>query len=310
MFKKIFDNVWVFDVEWMPDPVTIRTLYGLPPETTDDATAIAYAYDEARKEMEKKTGRPGPERPYLKLALCRVVSLAAIKRHRRPDGVIELELRVMPDIDMPMGERTIIDTFLRNVGKVKPQLCGYNIVEADIPMLVQRAIAHRLYQPGFGWRPDKPWEGVDYFGGKFSDAVLDLLELLGAFGQAKPKLGELCLSCAIPGKFGGHGGEVVDWWLAGEMNRIVRYQVSDVLSEYELFLRCLLFSGRVSPADYEKELTAFNALLSQLIASGDKYQVTAYVEERDRLERSLTNLIPPAPPPTDKPQLTLLTQLG
>jgi hypothetical protein len=33
MFKTVADELWVFDIEWVPDPVTGRRVYGLADET-------------------------------------------------------------------------------------------------------------------------------------------------------------------------------------------------------------------------------------------------------------------------------------
>ena len=35
MFKTVNKDVWVFDVEWVPDPEAGRSLFELPEDTTD-----------------------------------------------------------------------------------------------------------------------------------------------------------------------------------------------------------------------------------------------------------------------------------
>ena len=35
MFKSVFDKVWAFDCEWVPDPAAGRALYKLPADLPD-----------------------------------------------------------------------------------------------------------------------------------------------------------------------------------------------------------------------------------------------------------------------------------
>ena len=96
-------------------------------------------------------------------------------------------------------ERRILQAFFKAVGRAKPQIVGYNSGNADVPILVQRAIVNGISGMGFGQRPDKPWEGADYFvqGG---DYHLDLAPMLGKFKQT-PSLHEAATLCGIPGRW-------------------------------------------------------------------------------------------------------------
>ena len=40
MFKSVQDNVWAFDAEWVPDPVTGRVVYGLPAELSNEEVVM------------------------------------------------------------------------------------------------------------------------------------------------------------------------------------------------------------------------------------------------------------------------------
>ena len=76
------------------------------------------------------------------------------------------------------GERRIIATFLEGVGRHKPQVVGYNSARVDLKVLVQRAVVNGLSIPGFARRPDKPWEGADYFSAA-SDWNVDMMQIVG-----------------------------------------------------------------------------------------------------------------------------------
>src|SRR4051812_45107519 len=89
MLKLVAPHVWVYDAEWVPDPVTIRAVYACPSEWSD-AEVIEHAYEQAGATAENP-------RPYLKTVLCRIVSIAAVKR-REQRGEVSLELASLPRI--------------------------------------------------------------------------------------------------------------------------------------------------------------------------------------------------------------------
>jgi predicted PolB exonuclease-like 3'-5' exonuclease len=293
MFKTIAANVWLFDLEWAPNPAAGRAAYGLPANMADALVV---------EEMYRRGGAtPENPRPFLKTVLCQIVAIAAVKRHRGADGVVALELKSLPAIGARMDERQIVDAFLSSVGKVRPQLAGFNIGEADIPMLLQRAVAHELHQPQFCARPDKPWLGLDYFAGKHGDGVLDLKNLLGGFGKAAPSLHEICVSSGIPGKLDTGGADVADLWLAGDVDTIVRYAQTDVLSEYDLLLRALYLAGSITSEQYKAEQDAFATMLGNLIGLDNQEapkqgHLLRWLEARKQLRDLLTRKPQPAVP--------------
>ena len=85
-----------------------------------------------------------------------------------------------------MSESTpvkLAQTLGQTVGEKRPQIVGFNSTNADLPIITQRAIVHGLRAPGFGERPNKPWEGADYFDSRNSDYNVDLCPMLGRFSQ-------------------------------------------------------------------------------------------------------------------------------
>ncbi len=207
MLKLVPQEVWAFDVEWVPDPESGRRVYGLPASLSDD---------EVRRHMWEKGGATEEDpQPYLKTVLCRVVSIASVIRRQGKDGSVSLKLHSLPMPDaLDATEADIIFRFLSALGKAKPQLVGYNSQSSDIIILMQRSLANSLCLPDFCRRPAKPWEGVDYFA-RGSDYNIDLKEEFGGWGKATPSLHELATVCRIPGKIGTDGQDVVDLWLQG-----------------------------------------------------------------------------------------------
>lgn len=158
MFKTVNKDVWVFDAEWVPDPKAGRRLFELP-EDTPDVEVIQRMWQEGGADEENPM-------PYLKTAICRVVSIAAVIRSEKEIGNVALSLASLPHNaadPKQTAEAEIISRFLNAVGDNNPQLVGFNSAKADLKILVQRAAANTVPAAKFAKRPNKPWEGYDYF---------------------------------------------------------------------------------------------------------------------------------------------------
>ena len=260
MFKTVAPELWIIDAEWVPDADTGRRLYDLPAECPE-AEVIERMFREGGATEEEP-------RPFLKTALCRVVSIAFLRR-RNERGSVRLDLHSLPKTEPRMDERDLLAEFLEVAGRHKPQLVGFNLRGADLPILIQRAMAHRIAAPAFCKRPDKPWEGMDYFANA-SEGTVDLMDVHGARGN-NPRLVHLAAAAAIPGKLGTDGRQVVDLWLAGEGRRIVEYNEYDVLTTYLLWLRTAHLGGFVSTAGMEAEERMLEELLGERIAQGARH---------------------------------------
>jgi hypothetical protein len=262
MYKFIADNVVVFDVEWVPEPASGRRIYRLPDTASDD---------EVLEVMWREGGAtPEDPRPYLKTVMCRIVSIAAVVR-KRVRSEVKLELVSLPGLhDGEQPEGTIIRKFLEAVGKLEAQLVGFNSSNADLPILFQRALASRVTAPTFCHRPEKPWEGADYFS-RSSDFNIDLKNELGGFGKAAPSLNELAASLGIPGKMGINGADVVELWRTGEFRSIVEYNQFDALSTYLVWLRSAYFSGRLTEDAFEHEELLLETLLLKEFEGGAEH---------------------------------------
>lgn len=257
MFKTVAPELWVVDAEWVPDAATGCRLYDLPGDTPEG---------EVMERMWREQGATDEEpRPYLKTALCRIVSIAFLRR-RNEGGSVLLDLHSLPTGDSGMSERDLLSEFLEVAGRHHPQLVGFNVRGADLPILIQRAMAHRISAPGFCRRPDKPWEGLDYFA-KNSEGTVDLMDVFGSWRNS-PSLHQLAAAAAVPSKLGTGGKQVADLWLAGELRRIVEYNEHDVLTTYLLWLRAAHLGGFVSTAGMDAEERQLEDLLQERIEKG------------------------------------------
>lgn len=285
MFKSVKDQIWFFDCEWVPDARTGRLLHDLPREMQEgDVFREMWAHGGATED--------NPQ-PFLKTNLCRVVSIAALMRRVRNDPNLDPEDRVQlrllwlprnvadPDAN---SEASILTAFLGAVGKHRPQLVGFNSRASDLKILVQRAFVNGIAAPDFCRRPEKPWEGVDYFS-KDNDWNIDLIDVLGGYGQkSPPSLNELAVASGIPGKIGVCGDDVAGMWLRGEWLDIVRYNCFDALTTYLVWLRAAHLAGFIADDDYECEQMILQNMLLEEAEKPEMQFLNTYVEEWNRLQ--------------------------
>ncbi len=272
MIKDVKPRVWAFDLEWVPDPLAGRLVYSLPDDLTDPAEVMRVMWERGGGTEEDPT-------PYLKTALCRVVSVAALERRQSPDGSVKLALMSLPhdpSRDEETTEAHVVGTFLEALGKNRPQLVGFNSLQADLKILIQRGIILGLSAPDFCRRPDKPWEGIDYFA-RSSDWNVDLKEIVGGWGLASPSLHEIAVQSGIPGKMGVDGSDVASLWLDGQLDRIIRYNECDAVTTYLVWLRLAHFAGHLDQAAYNHEQQLVADLLQVEIAKGDRRHLEEYL---------------------------------
>ena len=282
MLKLLADSVFSFDVEWIPDPKSSEILHQT--EAVEQPGPKAKASFEALWAAGRKDGDPDDYQPYLKTILCRIVSLAGILRQKVPGGGAELKLISLPtdpEDSAKSDEKALLVTFLKSVGRKKPQLVGYNSAQADVPIIVQRAIVNGL--PGFGFsdRPDKPWLGVDYFDARNSDYNVDLADALGQY-RDRPSLHQAATLSGIPGKIDVSGASVAEMWADGKLNEIVAYNEFDAFTTHLLWARVAHFSGLLSSEQYEKEQDQVRVLLEDEIQNG-RVHLQKFVDEWNRL---------------------------
>jgi 3'-5' exonuclease len=278
LFKNVHSGVWAFDAEWVPDADTGRRVYGLDASLSDT---------EVIAEMFRRGGATDEDpRPYLKTVLCRLVSVSAVARTQE-DGTVRLQLHSLPTVadrsSPEAAESEILRRFLDGVGRALPQMVGYNSWSADFRILLQRAVALGVQAADFAKRPDKPWEGVDYFGG--GDWHIDLIEVLGGRGRGRPSLHEMAAACGIPGKFSGAGDNVLDSWQTGQLATIVAYNEFDALTTYLLWLRVAFFGGFFDATEYADEQLRVRQLLERESARPERAHLLQYLTEWDRVQR-------------------------
>jgi predicted PolB exonuclease-like 3'-5' exonuclease len=291
MIRSVNDMVIAFDCEWIPDVNAARLMIpeskGMPDEA---ALKMLWAANGATEEN---------PRPFVRLMQSRVVSIAMMIREYNPHLPDEESIKVKlvwlpgkPEDPAARDERKIVGGFLSAVGKRQPQLVGFNSRHSDLRILAQRALALGIPAKGFLNRPNKPWEGVDYFN-RDSDYSLDLMDMIaGGFSGrgAAVSLHEAATLCGIPGKFGTHGDEVFDMWQEGRYREIVQYNCYDAITTYLLWLRLAHVTGHFTVGEYGYEQELVREYLMGLAEEEETAFIGDYLDEWDRLQTLVESL--------------------
>jgi hypothetical protein len=277
MIKTVHNDVWVFDVEWAPDPQAGRLLYHISDDVSDKDVVF---------EMFRQNGATEDNpTPFLKPVLCKICSIVALIRRVNNDAT-SFRLLSLPR-DVADSEYTILETFLGGVGRSKPQLVGYNSVNADARILLQRAIVKGVAAASqFLTRPEKPWLGPDYFA-KENDYHVDLYNLIQGWGSAGPSLHQMTTLSGIPGKLDCDGQQVYSLALEGRIKDIVAYNECDVLSTYLLWLRCIYVSGHLTREQYKLEQQELKQLIIGEYQNGRGDHLMVFLEAWESLQNKL-----------------------
>ncbi|HVF47651.1 MAG TPA: hypothetical protein VNA17_08810, partial [Pyrinomonadaceae bacterium] len=183
----------------------------------------------------------------------------------------------LPMTDETVNEAEIIEKFLTWLGRKCPQLVGYNSAESDVQVLIQRGMINDIAARDFCKRPDKPWEGSDYFKKWDNEDHLDLVKRFSG-GAMMPKLDEFAKLCGFPGKIDVRGDQVTDMWLAGDVTRIVEYNQIDALNTYLVWLRMVYFAGQIEEEEYIAEQEQLREFLENETRKEEKAFLVKFLE--------------------------------
>lgn len=251
----IHDRIWFYDLEWVPDAMAARRLCGLPDGATE-REAFELLWKRAGATEEKPM-------PFLKYLFSRVVSAAFLSRNLERNGSetdVVFRLHSMPEDPAERDEGLLISKLLHYIGERKPQLVGFNSLTSDIRVLVQRAMVNDIAAKEFNLRPDKPWEGRDYYS-DYGEWHVDIMKVLGGFSRETASLDELAKMCGFPGKLDVDGKQVPELWLAGDLEKIIAYNEIDTLNTYLVWQRLAHFAGFFADEDYIMEQENFRTFL-------------------------------------------------
>jgi len=241
-------NVFVFDIETVPDVDGGRRLYRLGDLSDKDVAQVMF------NRRRQETG----DSDFLRLHLQRIVAISVALRSRDTFKVWSLG-------DSDSDEAELIRRFFDGIDKFTPTLVSWNGGGFDLPVLHYRALIHGVAAPRY-WESgsdDQSFRWNNYLS-RYHERHTDVMDVLAAYQpRANAPLDEIAMLLGLPGKLGMNGAKVWDSYLAGDREGIRNYCETDVVNTYLVYLRFQLIRGRLTPAAYVDECQLVRDVLAK-----------------------------------------------
>jgi predicted PolB exonuclease-like 3'-5' exonuclease len=231
-------NVFIFDIETIPDIETGKALHNLYGSSDKEVADTMFA---RRRE---ETG--GSE--FLRLHLQKIVAISVVLRHND-------HLKVWSLGDIYSTEKELIERFFTGIEKYGPTLVSWNGGGFDLPVLHYRSLLHGVSASRY-WEigeQDTNFRWNNYLN-RYHYRHTDLMDVMAAYQpRANAPLDEVAAMLQLPGKMGKSGNLVWEYYQHGELETIRNYCETDVLNTYLIFLRFELMRGKLTLEQYQQE---------------------------------------------------------
>lgn len=251
-------NVFVFDIETVPDLALGRRLLGLENEPDK---AVAEAMMSQAKEASGQV--------FVKHHCQKIVTISAALRQGDHFKIWSLG-------DPESSESDLIQRFFSGIEKYQPMLVSWNGAGFDLPVIHYRALLHGIPAIVY-WEcgERKPEFKYNNYLNRYHHKHLDLMDYLSGYqAKAFARLNDIALMLGLPGKMGMDGSQVLAHYLSGEINTIRDYCETDVLNTYFIFLRFQLIRGLLPPEVYQYEIE----LAKQQLSSSSATHLKAFLQ--------------------------------
>lgn len=252
-------NIFVFDIETIPDLNSGRRLYQLDGLSDKD---VAQAMFHIRRQED------GTE--FLRHHLHQVVAISVVLRSANRFKVWSLG-------DIDAEEPELIHRFFDGLERFRPTLVSWNGTGFDLPVLHYRSLLHGVAAPAY-WdvgETDRDFKWNNYIN-RYHYRHLDLMDVLASYqGRANARLDEIATMLGLPGKMGMSGDKVWDAYSEGNLQGIRDYCETDVLNTYLVYLRFELIRGNLTSDQYEQECELVRTSLEE----EDKAHFHAFLEQ-------------------------------
>ena len=230
-------NIFVFDIETVPDVEAGRKLYDLV--DLDDKNV-------GRVMFHKRAAEAGGSE-FLRHHLHRIVAISIVLRSRDTFKVWSLG---NPD----STEEELLQRFFDGIARYTPTLVSWNGSGFDLPVIHYRSLLHGVPAPRY-WdtgNDDKSFKWNNYLS-RFHERHTDIMDVLAGYQpRATAKLDEVATLLGFPGKMGMDGSKVWDNYRDGNIEGIRNYCETDVLNTYLVYQRFELIRGHISDSQYRQ----------------------------------------------------------
>lgn len=243
-------NVFVFDIETVPDTDAGRRIYELDDLSGEDVAKIMF------QKRREQTG----DSDFLRHHLHKIIAISAV--FKQGDS---FKVWTLGEIDS--DEKEIVQHFFDGVDKYTPTLVSWNGSGFDLPVLHYRAMKHgvnaaRYWDMGEG---DRDFKWNNYIS-RYHWRHIDVMDVIAGFQpRASAPLDQIAVMLGLPGKMGMSGANVWDQYVSGNLVDIRNYCETDVLNTYLVYLHWEVTRGNISAAALKKE---FEIVKKNLAESG------------------------------------------
>jgi predicted PolB exonuclease-like 3'-5' exonuclease len=237
-------NLFVFDIETVPDLRAARNLLDLPEGTNEELRQGLVQYH--LKITDQKNS-------FLRQPFHQVIAISFLHAEITRD-INGQEFYHIIDVrsggDLSASEADLVKGFFSHLKKNPSRLISFNGKNFDLPVLKYAAMKHEveaawLHKSGDKWNNYNQRYSLDWH--------CDLAEAFSDFGSsAKVKMNELCAAFNLPGKIGVDGSMVMDFFDQGRLREIRDYCETDVLNTYLLYLIYQHHNGSISRDSFVK----------------------------------------------------------
>lgn len=233
-------NIFVFDIETIPDIVTARKQHDFSGLSDEEVATALTAQQRSLKGND-----------FLPLYLQKIVCISAVLR--TPSRLMVWSLG-----EQDSSEAELISRFYEGIEKYTPMLVSWNGSGFDLPVLHYRAMLHGISAPRY-WEngeTDNQFKYNNYLS-RYHYRHLDVMDVLASYNsRAFAPLDGLSRLMGFPGKMGQSGAQVWQQFCTGKIKEIRDYCETDVLNTYLLFLRFELMRGKIDKEKYEQSCQA------------------------------------------------------
>lgn len=180
----------------------------------------------------------------------RIVAIGLLAASRDRDGVFIVE-----KITCGTGEeRTLLKQFWSFFSRRLPSVITWNGRCFDLPVLLHRAMLHKI--SAVGWFSHKRSTNYGY---RYSaDGHCDLMDQLTDYGAVNKMPMELfATAMGFAGKQGVDGSQVEKLYAENRLEELASYCESDVMSLYGVYLRWLHLTGQLDDAMLKRSMGGF-----------------------------------------------------
>jgi hypothetical protein len=246
-------NVFVFDIETVPDVDGARRLMDIDGLSDEDVANVMFS-----KRQQETEGRSD----FIRHHLQKIVAISAVLR-------IDDRLNVWSLGEENSSEAELIRRFFEGIERFTPVLVSWNGGGFDLPVLHYRTLIHGLSAPRY-WDTggDDPSFRYNNYLGRFHWRHIDLMDVISGYqGRAVAPLDDIASLLGYPGKIGMTGKDVWKQYLSGNVKSIRDYCETDVLNTYLVYLNFERMRGHLLDSIFDAEIERLRTYLAESKAS-------------------------------------------